>query len=253
MSYLIRTENLTKKFGRITAVDALSIEVGEGELFGFLGPNGSGKSTVIRMLLGLVFPTSGEVELLGARSKSDRLRALRDVGAMIEGPGFYPGISGRRNLMMFDAAGPGSSVRGRRNRVGNALEQVGLAGIDRRPVRTYSMGMKQRLALANAILRHPKLLVLDEPTNGLDPQGIRELRDLFLQLVADGTTIFLSSHLLAEVELLCTSTAMMSSGRLVALGTIEEFTRPTGRMIAERYTLEDAYLQATGGSGDARR
>ena len=147
----------------------------EGDLFGFLGPNGAGKSTTIRMLLGLVFPTAGTVEVLGQAVPRHSSEALLDVGALIEGPGFYPHLSGRRNLTLFDAAGRNGSRGTRRRAHRRGLERVGLADVGRRPVKAYSMGMRQRLGLAAALLRQPRLLILDEPTNGLDPQGIHEL------------------------------------------------------------------------------
>jgi ABC-2 type transport system ATP-binding protein len=150
------------------------------------------------------------------------------VGALVEGPGFYPHLSGRRNLTLFDAAGKNGVRATRTRRVDDVLERVGLADVGRRPVRAYSMGMRQRLGLAAALLRHPRLLILDEPTNGLDPQGIHELRTLFVDLVSEGTTVFLSSHLLSEVELICTRAAMMANGRLVAQDRVEALLAPTG-------------------------
>ena len=232
MTVVIRTVGLTKRYGRLTAVDDVDLEVREGDLYGFLGPNGSGKSTTIRMLLGLVFATSGTIEVLGRRVPA-HLGALSGVGAMVEGPGFYPSLSGRRNLTLFDAAGPGGSRSTRRRRIGEALERVGLGGIDRRPVKAYSMGMRQRLGLAAALLRSPKLLVLDEPTNGLDPQGIRDIGSLFVELVEQGTTVFVSSHLLAEVETICTHAGMMANGRLVAQDRVDHLMAPTGRAVLD--------------------
>ena len=212
MTAVVRTTALTKRFGRLTAVDRLDLEVGEGDRYGFLGPNGSGKTTTVRMLLGLVLPTSGEVELLGTRRLS---RVLPQVGALVEGPAAYGHLSGRANLALLDAAGSGGSRRSRNARVEQVLAQVGLDGVDRRPVKAYSLGMRQRLGIAGALLRRPRLLVLDEPTNGLDPQGIREMRDLLLALNAQGTTVLLSSHLLAEIEALCTRVGVLDRGRLV--------------------------------------
>ncbi len=222
---MIRTDGLTKRYGRITAVDDLTFEVREGDRFGFLGPNGSGKTTTVRMLLGLVLPTSGEVELLGGRVGR---ATLAQVGALVEGPAFVSHLSGRANLRLSDAAGPGGARSSRRRRVEEALEQVGLDGVDRRPVRAYSLGMRQRLGLAAALLRRPRLLVLDEPTNGLDPQGIREVRDLLLELNRQGTTVFLSSHLLSEVEALCTRIGVLDRGRMVLQGELAQFQQPTG-------------------------
>jgi ABC-2 type transport system ATP-binding protein len=226
----IRTAGLTKRFGAVEAVRDLDLEVHEGDLFGFLGPNGSGKTTTVRMLLGLVFPTSGRVELLGQPMPRARRAALSQVGSLVEGPAFYPHLSGRANLSLFDAAGPGGARSSRRRRIAEALERVGLDAVGRRPVKAYSMGMKQRLGLAAALLRSPRLLVLDEPTNGLDPQGMREIRDLLAELVAAGTTVFLSSHLLAEVELICTRAAIVNRGRLVAQDRVDALLAPTGRV-----------------------
>jgi ABC-type multidrug transport system ATPase subunit len=222
---VIRTRALVKRYGRLTAVDALDLDVREGDRYGFLGPNGSGKTTTVRMLLGLVLPTSGSIELLGGRPGR---ATLQQVGALVEGPAFYGHLSGRANLRLADAAGPGGSRRTRRRRIGEALEQVGLGGIDRRPVKAYSLGMRQRLGLASALLRRPRLLVLDEPTNGLDPAGIREVRDLLLQLNREGTTVFLSSHLLSEVEALCTRIGVLDRGRLVLQDELSVFQAPTG-------------------------
>jgi ABC-2 type transport system ATP-binding protein len=231
---MIRTEDLTKRFGGLVAVDGLDLEVGEGDLFGFLGPNGSGKTTTVRMLLGLVFATSGRIEVLGRPMPRAAREVLPQVGSLVEGPGFYPHRSGRANLAIFDAAGPRTTPRGprdRRRRIDDALAQVGLEEVGRRPVRAYSTGMRQRLGLAAALLRAPRLLVLDEPTNGLDPHGMREVRDLLVELARGGTTVFLSSHLLAEVELVCTRAAIVDRGRLVAQDRVEALLGPTGRVL----------------------
>jgi ABC-type multidrug transport system ATPase subunit len=256
---VIRTEGLTKRFGGLVAVDGLDLEVHEGDLFGFLGPNGSGKTTTVRMLLGLVFATSGRIEVLGRPMPRAARQVLPQVGSLVEGPGFYPNRSGRANLALFDAAGPKPSPhpahplpgppegersrprgwarttvpspRERRRRIDDALARVGLDGVGRRPVRAYSTGMRQRLGLAAALLRAPRLLVLDEPTNGLDPHGMREVRDLLVELARGGTTVFLSSHLLAEVELVCTRAAIVDRGRLVAQDRVEALLGPTGRVL----------------------
>jgi ABC-type multidrug transport system ATPase subunit len=228
---VIRTEALTKRFGGLVAVDGLDLDVREGDLFGFLGPNGSGKTTTVRMLLGLVFATSGRIELLGRPMPRFAGEVLPQVGSLVEGPAFYPHLSGRANLALFDAAGPGGGRGDRRRRVGEALERVGLGGVGRRPVRAWSTGMRQRLGLAAALLRAPRLLVLDEPTNGLDPHGMREVRDLLVELVGAGTTVFLSSHLLAEVEMVCTRAAIVDRGRLVAQDRVEGLLGPTGRVL----------------------
>jgi ABC-2 type transport system ATP-binding protein len=229
----IRTEGLTKRYGRLTVVDDVSLDVPEGEVYGFLGPNGSGKTTTIRLLLGLVGASSGRAELLGHPMPRAAHTILPHVGALIEGPAFYPAMSGRRNLAVFDAAGPGRRRPGRKRRVADALELVGLGNVDRRPVRAYSLGMRQRLGLAAALIRRPQLLILDEPTNGLDPQGIREIRALLAELAVGGTTVFLSSHLLGEVEMICTRAAMMNQGRLVVQDRVEHLLAPTGRLVID--------------------
>jgi ABC-type multidrug transport system ATPase subunit len=228
---MITTHDLTKKYGSTIAVDGVEIDVREGDRYGLLGPNGSGKTTLVRMLLGLVFATKGEIEVLG-RPVPRRVReVLPDIGALVEGPGAYGNLSGRTNLALFDAAGPGSTRRDRRRRVGEALERVGLAGIDRRPVRAYSLGMRQRLGLAGALLRKPRLLILDEPTNGLDPRGIREIRDLLASLNSEGTTVFLSSHMLGEIDALCTRVGVMDRGRLVVQDELSSLRVPTGQVV----------------------
>jgi len=227
---MIKTHELTKRFGSILAVDRLDLDVREGDIYGFLGANGSGKTTTVRMLLGLVLATSGDITVLGGSMPSAGRRVLPHVGALVEGPAAYGHLSGRTNLALFDAMGPGGERRSRKSRISQALDQVGLGGIDRRPVHTYSLGMRQRLGLAGALLRTPRLLVLDEPTNGLDPQGIREIRELLLSLHAAGTTIFLSSHLLAEVEQLCSRVGVLDQGRLVLQEQLDVLKRPTGRI-----------------------
>jgi ABC-type multidrug transport system ATPase subunit len=226
---VIRTRGLTKRFGRILAVDDLDLDVREGDVYGFLGANGSGKTTTVRMLLGLVLPTSGTVELMGQPMPRAARTVLPSVGALVEGPAAYAHLSGRKNLATFDAMGAGGTRRTRATRIEDALEQVGLGGVDERPLRAYSLGMRQRLGLAGALLRTPRLLVLDEPTNGLDPQGIREIRALLLHLNDEGTTIFLSSHLLAEVEQLCTRVGVLDRGRLVIEDELAALHGPTGR------------------------
>jgi ABC-type multidrug transport system ATPase subunit len=230
---MITTENLTKRFGRFAAVHEVSLDVREGDRYGLLGPNGSGKTTLVRMLLGLVYATSGSISVLGEPIPRHVGRVLPQIGAIIEEPGAYPHLSGRANLRLFDAAGPGGrGARGtRRRRVDEALEQVGLAGIDRRPVRTYSLGMRQRLGLAAALVRRPRLLILDEPTNGLDPRGIKDMRELLIRLNADGVTIFLSSHLLPEVSALCTRIGVLDRGRLVLQDQLAGLEQPTGRVL----------------------
>ena len=218
----IETSGLSKRFGHQLAVDGVDLAVPRGSVFGFLGPNGSGKTTTIRLLLGLAAATSGSVRLLGAEMPGQLHDVLPRVGALVEGPAFYPFLSGAANLHRFDAADPYVSAATRKARVQSALERVGLTHAENKKVRAYSLGMKQRLGIANALLAPRELLVLDEPTNGLDPQGTREVRSLVRSLAADGATVFVSSHLLAEVEQICTHAAIMSAGRLVAQGTLAE-------------------------------
>lgn len=228
---MIRTSGLTKRYGDLHAVDDVDLDVREGDVYGFLGANGSGKTTTVRMLLGLVLATSGEIEMLGESMPASAATVLPDVGSLVEEPGAYPHLSGRANLATFDAAGAGARRKGRRARIDEVLEQVGLDPRDRRSVRTYSLGMRQRLGLASALLRRPRLLVLDEPTNGLDPQGIREVRELLLALNASGTTIFLSSHLLVEIEQMCTRIGVLDRGRLVLQEQMTALRAPTGRVV----------------------
>jgi ABC-2 type transport system ATP-binding protein len=218
----IESDGLTKRFGKATVVNELALRVPTGSVFGFLGPNGSGKTTTIRMLLGLLSPDGGEARLLG-ESVQDRPGAvLPHVGALIEGPAFYPWLTGRQNLYRIDAAGPDGRRATRRARVAEALARVGLTAAANKRYKAYSLGMRQRLGLANALLRPRQLLLLDEPTNGMDPQGTREIRHLIRELAADGTTVFLSSHLLAEIEQVCSHVAVMAVGQLVAQGSLAE-------------------------------
>jgi ABC-2 type transport system ATP-binding protein len=227
--HVIRTRALTKRYGDLRAVDAVNLEVSAGDVYGFLGANGSGKTTAVRMLLGLVLPTSGEAEVLGRPMPTARRSVLPHIGSLVESPAAYPHLSGSANLALLDATGSDRS-RGqeRRARIGTALEQVGLNPADRRPVRTYSQGMRQRLGLAAALMRRPSLLILDEPTNGLDPHGTQEIRRLLLELNAEGTTIFLSSHLLAEIEQMCTRVGVLRRGQLILQEQLDSLLKPTG-------------------------
>jgi ABC-2 type transport system ATP-binding protein len=230
---VIVTTGLTKRYGSLLVVDDVSLNVRAGDRYGFLGPNGSGKTTVVRMLLGLVYATSGTIEVLGRSVPRHVSAVLPQVGALVEAPASYGHLSGRANLALIDAAGgpvPGGR-RDRRQRVGDALDRVGLGGIDDRPVRRYSLGMRQRLGLAGALLRSPRLLILDEPTNGLDPRGIHDVRTLLTDLSEAGTTVFMSSHQLSEVEQLCTRVGVVDRGRLVLEDDLAALRGPTGRVI----------------------
>jgi ABC-type multidrug transport system ATPase subunit len=239
VSAVITTRALVKRYGRLRAVDGIDLDVRAGQIYGFLGANGSGKTTTVRMLLGLVLATSGTVEVLGLPMPRHAARVLPRVGALVESPGAYPRLSGRANLRVHDALG-GGRRSGRAGRVDDVLDRVGLGGVDARPVAAYSLGMRQRLGLAHALLGRPRLLVLDEPTNGLDPQGIHEIRDLLLELHRGGTTVFLSSHLLAEIEQLATRVGVLDRGRLVIEDDLATLTRPTGRTYLRTHDLSRA-------------
>ena len=223
--WAIRTVGLTKSFGSHNAVDAIDLQVPKGSIFGFLGPNGSGKTTTIRMLMGLANISSGDVSLLGYKVPDEIGKALPKVGALVEGPAFYPYLSGRDNLIRFDSADRYADPATRSARVDAALAKVGLTQAEGKKVHAYSLGMKQRLGIANALLQPRELLVLDEPTNGLDPQGTREVRNLIRLLASEGITIFISSHLLVEIEQICTHLAVMSQGKIVAQGSVEELSQ----------------------------
>jgi ABC-2 type transport system ATP-binding protein len=231
----IRTEGLTKRFGDVDVVDRLALDVPTGSVFGFLGPNGSGKTTTIRMLLGLIEPTAGTVSLLGRPMPDAATAVLPAVGALVEGPAWYPWLSGRQNLMRIDAVVRGErngrNGRSRQARIDAALERVGLTAAADKKYRAYSLGMRQRLGLANALLVPRRLLVLDEPTNGMDPQGTREIRSLIRTLSAEGTTVFLSTHLLSEVEQVCSHVGVMHLGRLVAQGPLEALRSATSNRV----------------------
>jgi ABC-2 type transport system ATP-binding protein len=227
--HVIRTRALTKRYGELRAVDGVDLEVRAGDVYGFLGANGSGKTTTVRMLLGLVLATSGEAEVLGQLMPTARRSVLPRIGSLVESPAAYPHLSGRANLALLDATGSDRSRREeRRTKIAYALEQVGLDPVDRRPVRTYSQGMRQRLGIAAVLMRRAPLLILDEPSNGLDPEGIQEIRRLLLELNAQGTTIFLSSHLLAEVEQMCTRVGVLRRGRLILQEQLDSLLQPTG-------------------------
>lgn len=218
----IVTSGLTKRFRRHLAVDHIDLTVPTGSVFGFLGPNGSGKTTTIRMLLALVRPTEGSHRLLGMPMPEQSGRALPRVGSLVEGPAFHPYLSGRANLARLDAADRYADPATARRRIDAALDRVGLLPAANKHYRAYSLGMRQRLAIAAPLLMPRRLLILDEPTNGLDPQGTREVRALIGSLNAEGTTVLVSSHLLSEVEQVCTHVGVMNAGSLVAQGTVAQ-------------------------------
>lgn len=219
MTPALTVENFRKTYGSFVAVDDLSFHVDQGDIYGFLGPNGAGKSTTIRALLGLIRPTGGQINIFGQSLAADRAGAMRRIGSIVEKPDFYKNLSGRKNLELFAWL---SKVRDARHRIDRMLELVGLSQRDRDAVKGYSHGMKQRLGLAQALLHDPDLIILDEPTTGLDPQGIVHLRKLLLQLQAEGKTIFLSSHILSEIELIATRMVIINKGRAIVEGTVAE-------------------------------
>jgi ABC-2 type transport system ATP-binding protein len=235
------------------AVDHVDLEVPRGAVYGFLGPNGSGKTTTIRMLLGLAFPTSGSAELLGVPMPAGSTRVLSRVGSLVEGPAFYPYLSGWDNLARYDSADSTASAATAKARIGEAMERVGLTAAARKRFRNYSLGMKQRLAIAAALLTPRDLIILDEPTNGLDPQGTREVRALVRQIAADGITVFVSSHLLAEVEQVSTHVGVMRLGKLVFQGELAALRRTAAPRVAVRTgdTAAAAEVMAKLGLADA--
>lgn len=215
---VIESINLTKKFGRKTVVDQLDISINEGDVFGFLGPNGAGKTTTIRMLVGLISPTSGKAKILGKDVQTDFVNAIKNVGAIVENPELYPFYTGRQNLKHF------AKLSGQvdNERIEEVIKLVRLDNRIDTKVKTYSLGMRQRLGLAQALLNKPKVLILDEPTNGLDPQGMKEIREIIGHLAKDEKiTIFISSHLLHEIEQLCNRVAIVSNGKLIVQGDVK--------------------------------
>ncbi len=249
MTAALTTSGLTKRFGNQTVVDGIDLNVPAGAVYGFLGPNGSGKTTTIRMVLGLVRPDAGGVELLGRPMPGDLQAVLPKVGALVEGPAFHPYLSGRANLARLDAADAHADPRTSRRRTDAALDRVGLLHAGSKKYRAYSLGMRQRLAIAATLLVPRQMLVLDEPTNGLDPQGTREVRNLVASLGAEGTTVLVSSHLLAEVEQICSHVGVMRTGRLVAQGEVTELRaarRATARVVTADRELAARTLAAAG-------
>jgi ABC-2 type transport system ATP-binding protein len=227
----ISTTSLTRRFGSHTAVDGVDLHVPRGAVYGFLGPNGSGKTTTIRMLLGLIAPHHGTTSVLGGAIPSASAQVLPLVGSLVEGPAFHLYLSGHDNLRRLDAFDATADPATRDARISEALARVGLSAAAGKTYRRYSLGMKQRLGLAAALLQPRELLILDEPTNGLDPQGTREVRNLVRDLANDGITVFVSSHLLSEVEQVATHVGIMSSGRLIREGSLDEVLQDTAAVL----------------------
>ncbi len=219
---ILKTENLSKRYGDRWAVRELNLEIPRGDVFGFLGPNGAGKTTTIRMMLGLIKPTSGSAYINGLDIHKDPINALGCVGAIVETPAFYGYLTGRENIELLGLISGGAPA----SRVDEVLELVGLSSRAADKVKGYSQGMRQRLGIAQALLSNPDMIILDEPTNGLDPSGMREISRLITRLAGEhGITVFLSSHLLNEVEVVCRHVAVINHGSLVAQGTVEELLK----------------------------
>jgi ABC-type multidrug transport system ATPase subunit len=251
----VATTGLTKQFrGGQLAVNEVDLAVPAGSVYGFLGPNGSGKTTTIRMLLGLIRPTAGSHQVLGLAMPQRLAEALPLVGSLVEGPAFYPHLSGRANLARLDAADRTANPATSRARIDQALDRVGLLAAADKRYKAYSLGMKQRLGIATSLLRPRRLVVLDEPTNGLDPQGTREVRSLIRRIAADGTTVFVSSHQLTEVEQICTHVGVMRAGRLVFQGPLAQLRGQAARVLIRTSQPDRAaeVLTGLGLSGVAR-
>ncbi|MBM4246930.1 MAG: ABC transporter ATP-binding protein [Deltaproteobacteria bacterium] len=234
-SAVIRAESLTRRYGVLTAVDGLDLTIQRGEIYGFLGPNGAGKTSTIRMLLGILRPTAGTVEVLGGSPSADPFRVKRRVGVVAEQPAFYDDLSAWESLAFHAAL---YRLTGWDARAAALIERLGLAGFERLRAVDYSRGMRQKLALARALLHRPELLVLDEPVSGLDPHGIRQVRELLLEENAAGVSIVLSSHILSEVERTAHRVGILSAGRLAVEGPVSSLLRPGE-------TLEDVFVRAT--------
>jgi ABC-2 type transport system ATP-binding protein len=254
---VLRTMNLSKRYGKLLAVNGLNMEVRRGDVFGLLGPNGAGKSTTLRMILGLVWPTAGEIALFGTPvTATHRRELLQRVGAIIEQPSFYPYLSGRQNLQMVARYAGQPNTRAMRQRIEEVLALVALADRANDAYRKYSLGMKQRLGVGAALLTEPELLILDEPTNGLDPAGIVEMRDLIGQLAQRGMTVVISSHLLHEVQQICTRVAILNHGSVLVQGRVADllasraglvvaFDQPEALARAQNVLLESRRSGAT--------
>jgi ABC-2 type transport system ATP-binding protein len=235
---VLRTVGLTKHFGPRLAVDHVDLEVRGGRVYGFLGPNGSGKTTTIGMIFGLVAPSAGHVELFGQDTREHLSATLPRVGAVLEGTSYLPHLSARDNLRVFGLLSGGVAS----SRIDAVLEMVALTSRANDKLRNYSLGMKQRLSVASALLHDPELLILDEPTNGLDPAGMREFRDMIRDLPRAGKTVFVSSHLLGEVEQMCDDVGILKAGRVLTQGPVTQLVASAGRAIELRVTDTDAAL-----------
>lgn len=244
MRKIIETKNLTKVFKNSTVVNRVNIKVNEGDIYGFLGPNGAGKSTTIKMMLGLVNPTEGTTIINNYDIKTERKKAIEFVGAMVEAPSFYGYLSGYKNLKLY------ANLYGKDDeRINEVLELVGLSNVKNKKVSNFSLGMKQRLAIARAFLNNPKLVILDEPTNGLDPQGVIEIRNLIRELaVKENVTFIICSHILSEVQNICNRISIINNGEILVEGNVKELLRDSECTKLEKYYLrvlglEDKYAE----------
>ena len=249
MDYIITTKQLTKKYKNFTSVNNVSIHVRRGSIYGFLGPNGAGKSTTMKMLLGLTAPTKGRFTIDGKQFPGDRLKILREIGSFIEAPSFYANLTGRENLDVI------RRILGlRKNTVEDALELVGLSEFGDRLAKKYSLGMKQRLGLAGALLGRPPILILDEPTNGLDPSGIHEIRNLVKSLPdLYDCTILISSHMLSEIELMADDIGILNHGRLLFEGSLDDLRHSPRQAKMSADNLEDVFLSIVEQDNAARK
>ncbi len=237
---ILEAIGITKHFGSLQAVKDLSLQINRGDVYGFIGPNGAGKTTSIRMMLGLISPTSGSARIFGHDIRHNFLRAIKHVGALVEGPAFYPYLSGEKNLKLYGGLSGGIS----KERIAEVLQMVGLARRGKHKVKGYSQGMRQRLGIAQALLHRPDILILDEPTNGLDPQGMREVRNLIRRISReDGTTIMLSSHLLGEMEMICNRIGVMYRGNIIMEGYVDELLGKSADMVSIQTNNEEKAVQ----------
>ena len=239
---VLQTYDLSKRYGKVNAVNEINLRVQEGEVFGFLGPNGAGKTTTIGMALGLIHPTAGRIELFGQPVSPSQTRPLSQVGSLMGRPTLLPYMSGRDNLQLLARLHNGLSIK----RIEEVLELVDLTSGADRKFKTYSTGMKQRLGLAAALLHRPSLIILDEPTNGLDPAGMRDIRNLISRLAEEGATVFLSSHLLHEVEQVCDQIAVINHGEIIAQGSVQELMGHPESVVKVRVSSPDKTRQALG-------
>jgi len=244
--YAVETADLARRYGAVRSVDGIDLRVTRQGIYGFLGPNGAGKTTTLRLLLGLIRPSAGTVRVFGRDLRQERMAILREVGALVESPSYYPQLTAEENLAIL-----ATLLRLPRDRITEVLGQVRLDGVARRRVGGFSLGMKQRLGIAAALLNRPRLLILDEPTNGLDPAGIQEIRTLIRSLPESGITVIVSSHLLTEVEQVATEVGIIHHGRLLFQGDINELRRRQAARLIFEVDDQKTALHALSGMGEA--